>query len=246
MSQRKKGDARKMLNPITRASDWPNWRQSAEIFAVLASVKDLSELEQWQKEKLVSDLQKVDTFGDLLFHLADLPEDAPSTRFSRALGRRLIEERSARLKRASKNKRFASSWQGSNAPYQWLALWNVHHTAYPSINQLVDHHMLDVREIRTKAFRPVRVEQSEGGTQITYDPLELALDGLWDLFWKIITLHPFPFRRCQFCKRVFIRSVKKQKFCEKSCANKAIGPRTEYMQKYMAEKRAEERKHKSI
>ena len=90
---------------------------------------------------------------------------------------------------------------------------------------------------KEKVFRPIAIHQNGRATAVLYDPAKLALDGLNDSLWKTITLHPFPFRRCPTCKKIFVISVKKQKFCDKKCANKAAGPRNEYMKVYMRDRR---------
>lgn len=217
------------MNPFTQASEWPEWRQSAELFAFLANVKTLSELEEWQKVKLVSDVEKLDSLGeDLLHTAAGLP------------GRKAAKQQAVRLKLAGKNKEFITSWSGEVIPYRWLAIWDVHPFAYELVNQLLnDGQKVDVRNLRERVYllRPVAIQEYQGrGVVIMFDPTEMALDGLFGYLWRTITLCPFPFRRCPVCNGVFV-PVKKQKFCVKACANKSLGPRTEYMREYMRDKR---------
>jgi len=138
----------------------------------------------------------------------------------------MLKEQSARLNRAAKERGFVASWKEREKPYEWLALWNVYPFAYQFINELVDRGQTSLRNFREKVFRPIAVQQHGRATAVIYDPAELALDGLHDSLWKTITLHPFPFRRCPTCKKIFVMAVKKQKFCEKKCANRAVGPET--------------------
>jgi hypothetical protein len=214
------------MNPTTRANEWPQWRDAAELLAQLANASRLSDLEHWQKEKLVSDVQNLDSFGRSILQSG--------------VGKKAAKQMSDRLKLAVKDKSFVSSWRGRDIPYHWLAIWDVHPFAHQMINALVDNGEIDVQNLKDKLylFRPVSVQHDQrGGVAVKYDVAEMALYGLFGALWQTITLYPFPFRRCPTCRQIFIPLLKKQKFCAKACANKSLGPRTEYFRDYMRERR---------
>lgn len=116
-------------------------------------------------------------------------------------------------------------------------LSEVHRWTYKLINERLDAGKVNVSEFCKKMARPVSVEGDNKSTAIRWD--FRGTDDIkwvfWDL-WNVITLHPFPFRRCLVCKTIFVVAGKR-KYCSQKCAARALGSRNDYMREYMRKKR---------
>jgi hypothetical protein len=186
---------------------------TAQFFAQLTRHKDLPLFEQWEREKLVSDLQKADLLQSPL-------------------------SRSAR--RIEKDKTWKDGREPPPGP--WHAIRSIHPWAYKLINAVVDRGEVDTRDFHKKMLRPVQWKLENGRIVSMYDPLEMAEKDLWVPFVRLMLSDPFLFLRCALCKMIFVPASKKQKkYCGKECANKAVSltpKRRKYMKNYMADKRA--------
>ncbi|HXF76226.1 MAG TPA: hypothetical protein VNN13_09060, partial [Methylomirabilota bacterium] len=123
----------------------------------------------------------------------------------------------------------------------------VHHWTHYLINNRLDHGRVDVSQFEKNLARPTFLEGNEKLTAIRYDfdvKNPHNIKNVLGVLWDVITLHPFPFRRCPVCKKVFVLAGKK-KYCNSRCTNLALGPRTKYMREYMRKKRAREKKRKA-
>src|SRR5215472_11632718 len=94
--------------------------EAAQFFAGLASVKDLSSLEHWQKVKLCSDMEKA---GLCRSPLSGEGYNKKSLAWWK-------DEKHGRV------------------PAAWLAISNVHSYAFKFINELVDTGRVGAREVR--------------------------------------------------------------------------------------------------
>jgi len=208
-------------------------RSVAEFFAALVSTADLLNIEHWEKERLVSNVGKLDGMRDVVMSFADRFGSANSG--VTQIGKAMEEHKTRRLKAArTTDKRFANSWRAGAVPYQWLLIWEVHPFAYRVINNLIDHGGADVRELAGKRLKPTTL-QTNG--VLAYEAAEWIVSGLFEKLWEAITTQPFSFQRCALCKTIFVPSSKKQKkYCSKQCSNKAVSltpKRRAYMKDFM-------------
>ena len=195
-------------------------RQRSEIFALLANVANLAELEQWRKEKLVADVRAA---GMLRQVLTVNPN----------------------IKLKTTDKRLIASWGNDQIPNAWLPVWSVHPWVYKLITGLLEAGHVEVAEFHKQMIRPIGWTLDNGRVQSQYDLGELSRKELWIHLVRIVLTEPFPFRRCALCRTIFFRHGK-QKFCSKQCTDKAVGSRNEYMRTYMAKRRHKARKKRKL
>ena len=202
-------------------------RLAAEFFASLASTADLTALEQWQKEKLVADVQKANLLR--------------STHSKFRLGQ-VLGPGSNKLSPG-----IFDSWAPDReVPAVWLPIRTVHPYAYKIINALVDSGEADVRGFSKEMVIPATWKVENGKVIELYNEFQYADKELCIELRRVILADQFSFRRCTLCRTIFVPASKKQKkYCSKECANKAISltpERRKYMKDYMAVKREVERK----
>jgi hypothetical protein len=83
------------------------------------------------------------------------------------------------------------------------------------------------------------------GQRVVFTMRESPILFLGD-FLGILQRVPFPYGSCPSCRRVFVRS-RRQKYCSRDCTSKGVeqarqGTRRDYMRKYMANRRARQRR----
>jgi hypothetical protein len=123
-----------------------------------------------------------------------------------------------------------------------------HRWAHYLINARLDNGRVDVSEFYKKLPHPVVLEGDSKSTTIRYDlDRKAESDGntksVFQSLWDVITLHPFPFRRCPVCRTIFVIAGKK-KYCSPKCTSLSLGPRTDYMRNYMRKHRKKAKKKK--
>jgi len=188
----------------------------AQFFADLASVRNLSALEQWRKVKLCEDMDKAG----------------------------LLQSPLSSSQYRSKEKRLMNSWgRGARKiPAAWLSIQDVHPHVFKLINALVDTGKVDVHKFHKEMIRPVEWQIENGRVASIYNPFQMAQKELWVPFVRTVLSDLFPFRRCNLCKMIFVPASKKQKkFCSRECAVKAVAltpRRKQYMRDYMRERKS--------
>jgi hypothetical protein len=127
-----------------------------------------------------------------------------------------------------------------DVPAAWLYLEWIHPWARQVIGDLVDSGKADIRGLTKVAVANHWLPEFLVLDKATHRVVpQHTMDGIaYDGLMEVIYYKDLPFARCAICKRIFV-PVKKQKYCSKSCAAKALAPwKNKYMKKYMKEKRA--------
>ena len=149
------------------------------------------------------------------------------------------------------NKANCKAWfagVGNRMPDEWRALLRLHPRAYNLLNDLLS----DTGEAHPAPFsREQRfVLQRDHTTDIVQEQVlpEEVYTGeiLVDDLYRTVRQARLPFRRCPWCKTIFIR-VKRQKYCSPTCTARGTeadrkGTRKEYQRKYMRTKRQKARR----
>lgn len=201
-------------------------KKRAELYGHLASIPSLRNLRDSEKLKLVEDVR------GLGFPLLSL--------FSKA-GTKVTAKRHASL---------ISSWGvGRPVPVEWHALWEVHSWARRLIKELLDKGRVDLQPFirQLPVVVSLTLDKETYAVREGMDAKILYKEIFLDLV-RTLRQSPFPFRLCPLCKTIFV-PVKRQKFCSPRCATKGLPEeskkqRREYMKRYMAQKRSNDKKKK--